>query len=172
VNTKIRVLLFQIIFLHYFFLISLIKLVAKFRKIDLALNGPKCTFALTIAKKICKMLLDPKSFYQLLAEQIKIERMKKDVSQQNLADHLDLSRTSIMNIETGRHKPSLFQVLQIANYLNIDYTTLIPYKFKKPGTSPANTKVKVNKGLTDDGKVTELDKSSQTAINKFLSNLK
>ena len=116
------------------------------------------------------MLPDFASFYQLLAEQIKIERMKKDVSQQNLADHLDLSRTSIMNIETGRHKPSLYQVLQIANYLNIDYTTLIPYKFKKPGTAPGN--VKVNKGLTDDGKVAELDQSSKTAINKFLSNLK
>lgn len=118
------------------------------------------------------MLPDFDPFYQLLAEQIKIERMKKNVSQQDLADHLDLSRTSIMNIETGRHKPSLYQVLQIANYLNIDYTILIPYRFKKPGSSTSMAKVKVNKGLTDDGKVTELDQSSKTALNKFLSNLK
>lgn len=71
------------------------------------------------------MLPDYDLFYQLLAEQIKIERMKKKISQQNLADYLNLSRTSVMNIETARHKPSLYQVLQIANYLNIDYSTLI-----------------------------------------------
>ncbi len=118
------------------------------------------------------MLPDYDLFYQLLAEQIKIERMKKKISQQNLADYLNLSRTSVMNIETARHKPSLYQVLQIANYLNIDYSTLIPYKFKRGESTGAITKVKVNKGLTDDGKVTELDKSTQTAINKFLSDIK
>jgi len=118
------------------------------------------------------MLPDYDLFYQLLAEQIKIERMKKKISQQNLADYLDLSRTSIMNIETARHKPSLYQVLQIANYLNIDYAILIPYKFKKSESASSTTKVKVSKGLSDDGKVTELDKSTQTAINKFLSDLK
>ncbi len=118
------------------------------------------------------MLPNHDLFYQRLAEQIKIERMKKNISQQNLADYLNLSRTSIMNIETARHKPSLYQVLQIADYLNIDYSILIPHKFKKSESTGSATKVKVNKGLSDDGKITELDKSTQTAINKFLSNLK
>ena len=117
------------------------------------------------------MLPDPETFYNLLAEQIKIERIKKKISQQNLADHLNLSRTSIMNIETGRHKPSLYQVLQISIYLNIDYTTLIPYKFKRPDDPTSSLSAKLKTGLTDQGTVKELNKPTQSAINNFLSDI-
>ncbi|MBS1511076.1 MAG: helix-turn-helix transcriptional regulator [Bacteroidetes bacterium] len=111
-------------------------------------------------------------FYTRLAEQIKIERIKKKVSQQNLADFLGLSRTSIMNIETGRHKPSVYQILQIAMYLNIDYTLLIPYKFKKANNLSTIESIKLKEGITDIGKVEELDKSAQNAVTNFLSDLK
>lgn len=118
------------------------------------------------------MIPDPETFYKLLAEQIKFERVKKKISQQNLADHLQLSRVSIMNIETARHKPSLYQVLQIAAYLSIDYVSLIPYQFKKPGESAQDQPVRLKEGLTDQGTIDDLDKPSQTAINNFLSDLK
>jgi transcriptional regulator with XRE-family HTH domain len=124
------------------------------------------------AKKFRKMLPDSESFYKLLAEQIKFERVKKKISQQDLADHLGLSRTSVMNIETARHKPSLYQVLQIATYLSIDFTSLIPYQFKKLGESSQDQPVRLKEGLTDQGTIDDLDKPSQTAINNFLSDLK
>ncbi|SKA09254.1 Helix-turn-helix [Chitinophaga eiseniae] len=117
------------------------------------------------------MLPDSELFYKQLAEQIKFERVKKDISQQNLADYLGLSRTSVMNIETSRHKPSLYQVLQIATYLNIDYTTLIPFKSTKADDNNSDS-VELKEGLTDQGSIDELDKSSKAAITNFLSGLK
>lgn len=118
------------------------------------------------------MLPDADTFYRLLAEQIKFERIKKKVSQQDLADHLDLSRTSIINIETGRHRPSLYQVLQIAAYLGIDYFLLIPYQVKKPEASIEEPAIELRDALSDQGTIEELDPTSQTAITKFWSDLK
>lgn len=118
------------------------------------------------------MLPDSDVFYKLLAEQIKFERIKKKISQQDLGDHLDLSRTSIINIETGRHRPSLYQVLQIAVYLGIDYVSLIPYQFKKPEDLVQEPPIELKDALTDQGTIEELDPSSQSAINKFWSDLK
>lgn len=114
------------------------------------------------------MLPQSESFYKSLAEQIKFERIKRKKSQQGLADHLGLSRTSIINLETGRHKPSIYQLLQIANYLSIDYTALIPFKEKRD-KSREKISVDVKKAIIDYG---ELDKSSKTAVSNFLTDIK
>lgn len=115
------------------------------------------------------MLPQSESFYKSLAEQIKFERIKRKRSQQGLADHLGLSRTSIINLESGRHKPSIYQLLQIANYLSIDYAALIPFKGKKSDRSKEKISIDVKKAIIDYG---ELDKSSKTAVSNFLTDIK
>ena len=115
------------------------------------------------------MLPDIDTFYTSLAEHIKIERIKKKVNQQDLADHLSLSRTSMINIETGRHRPSIYQILQIAAYLKIDFTDLVPFKMKNQTATKKKVTVDVKKAVIDEG---SLDKSQQTAVNNFLSDLK
>jgi transcriptional regulator with XRE-family HTH domain len=75
----------------------------------------------------------------------------------------------MINIETGRHRPSIYQLLQIAAYLKIDFTTLIPFKLKNQTTTKKKVTVDVKKAVIDEGR---LDRSQQTTVNNFLSELK
>ena len=45
---------------------------------------------------------------------IKVERAKKDLTQQELADHLSVSRQTIIAIESGRFNPSVKLALKMA----------------------------------------------------------
>lgn len=63
-----------------------------------------------ISKKICK--------------KIKLERAKKDYSQEQLALLSGLSRNAIWKIESGRVSPTIESLEKIANALDIDFATL------------------------------------------------
>lgn len=65
-------------------------------------------------------------FYEQLGLRITQERLSAGVRQEDLANYLELSRASIVNIEKGRQRPSTFMLLNIAKYLRIDFTKLIP----------------------------------------------
>ena len=67
-----------------------------------------------------------KKFYQEIGSRIRDARIINNITQQVLADQLGLTRASIINIEMGRHKPSLHLLLEIAEVLQLDYTALIP----------------------------------------------
>ena len=49
-----------------------------------------------------------------MKNRLKILRAERDWSQQNLADHLQISRQSINAIETGKYDPSLPLAFKIA----------------------------------------------------------
>lgn len=65
-------------------------------------------------------------FYQNLGQTISSIRIKKGLKQEDLAKHLDLSRPSIVNIEKGNQRPSIFTVIQIAVFLDVEIRDLIP----------------------------------------------
>lgn len=56
---------------------------------------------------------------------IKIERLKKNISQEELAEKCDVSRNSISLIETGKINPTIIRVIDIAKVLNVDVNVLI-----------------------------------------------
>lgn len=56
---------------------------------------------------------------QILGDNIRAERMRKRVSQEKLAEFVDVSKDTIRNIENGRQAPSAFIVFDIANALEI-----------------------------------------------------
>jgi len=60
----------------------------------------------------------------------KIEERRKDAmySQQKLADELSISRSSLANIENGRHQCSLIVLFQICKALNIETGDVLPTK--------------------------------------------
>lgn len=66
--------------------------------------------------------------YELIGENIIQLRSsgEKKISQQKIADHLDMSRTSIVNIEAGRQKVSLFALWEIAELFDKDISHLLP----------------------------------------------
>ena len=56
---------------------------------------------------------------KILSANIKAERVRKRLSQQELAFEIDVSQHSISQIEQGRQTPSAFIIFDIANALGI-----------------------------------------------------
>ena len=56
---------------------------------------------------------------------IKFARMRKELSQEQLAELVDVSRTAISFIETARHNPTILKVIDIAKVLDVDIEELI-----------------------------------------------
>jgi len=50
---------------------------------------------------------------------IKVQRAKKDITQADLAEAIDVSRLTIHSIETGKFNPSVLTALRIARYFDI-----------------------------------------------------
>lgn len=50
---------------------------------------------------------------------IKVERAKKNITQADLAEAIDVSRLTIHSIETGKFNPSILIVLKTARFFNI-----------------------------------------------------
>ena len=70
--------------------------------------------------------MDMKNFYENLAKNIKIERIKENITQQELANRAGLSRDTISQIERGIANPTLETIISIAKALNVDLNKLIP----------------------------------------------
>ena len=57
--------------------------------------------------------------YKAIGKRIKIARIKADMTQEMLAEKIDLSPTHLSNIETGTTRVSLATIVSIANGLDI-----------------------------------------------------
>lgn len=64
--------------------------------------------------------------YQLLGENIKAYRIQRQLTQEQLANEIELTRTSVVNIEQGRQHPPLHLLLEIAKALKVTLEALIP----------------------------------------------
>ncbi len=56
---------------------------------------------------------------------VKSQRLKRGISQEELAEKCDISRNSISLIETGKLNPTIIKVVDIANALNISVESLL-----------------------------------------------
>ena len=56
---------------------------------------------------------------------IKSERLRKGVSQEELAEKCDISRNSISLIETGKINPTIIRIIDIAEVLGVNVETLV-----------------------------------------------
>jgi DNA-binding XRE family transcriptional regulator len=64
--------------------------------------------------------------YKEIGARIRSYRRKIAMKPEILAEHLGLTRASIVNIEKGRHKPAIHTLLEISEVLQIPYVDLIP----------------------------------------------
>ena len=55
---------------------------------------------------------------------IKIARLKKGISQEELAEKVNTSRTTISMIETARQNPTILKIIDIAKVLETDINKL------------------------------------------------
>lgn len=63
--------------------------------------------------------------YKAIGKRIKIARIKQDLTQEELAEKVNLSGTHISNIETGNTKLSLPTIVALANELSVSVDELL-----------------------------------------------
>lgn len=112
---------------------------------------------------------DIDAFYIDLGLRIKTQRLALNFTQEALANELELTRASIINLENGRHKPSVYQIVLIAKYFNIDYTKLIPVPVELVVDKEKKTVPDLSNMVSDQE---EIDSPSKQAILDFLSSVK
>lgn len=56
---------------------------------------------------------------------IKSERLRRNISQEKLAELTNISRNSVSLIETGKINPTILKVVDIAKVLGIDINVLL-----------------------------------------------
>ena len=69
--------------------------------------------------------MEEKNRLRNLGINIKSERLRRNISQEKLAELTNISRNSISLIETGKINPTILKVIDIANVLNVDLSVLI-----------------------------------------------
>lgn len=64
--------------------------------------------------------------YKIIGERIKAKRKELSLNQDFLSKSLRLGRSSISNIESGRHQVPLINLYELANLLKLNIYDLIP----------------------------------------------
>lgn len=59
---------------------------------------------------------------------VKLERVKKDLTQEQLAEIMNVSQNYIANIECGKANMSLAKILELSEFLGTDIETLLQFK--------------------------------------------
>jgi transcriptional regulator with XRE-family HTH domain len=72
---------------------------------------------------------DPESIYRIFGRRLRELREDRGLPQQELAIMSGLTRASIANIEGGRQRVLLHQLLKFAQALRVDLSALIPEAF-------------------------------------------
>ncbi len=73
------------------------------------------------------LIMDKKTLLKRFGKNVKIERIKQDLTQEKLAEIMNVSQNYVANIEGGKANMSLGKVLELANYLNIDISVLLNF---------------------------------------------
>ncbi len=58
---------------------------------------------------------------------VKIERIKQDLTQEQFAEIMNVSQNYIANIECGKANMSLAKVLELSEFLNVDIKILLDF---------------------------------------------
>lgn len=100
-----------------------------YKRMDLLISRRRRKLPATLASRTPHM---DDQLYRLFGSRVRALREGKNVTQEELAKRVDLSRTSITNIEKGRQRVLLHQMVEIANALEAAPTELIPVISPKP----------------------------------------
>ena len=58
---------------------------------------------------------------------VKIERIKRDLTQEQLAEIMEVSQNYVANIECGKANMSLAKVLELSKFLNVNIERLLNF---------------------------------------------
>lgn len=110
-------------------------------------------------------------FYEMLGEKIREARKNQNLSQEDLADKLGMSRVSIVNIETGKQRLPLHVLADISELLKITVPELLPDFSNSASNSRSDQSDRINPVILNKIKKETEDsaESSEKVINYLLS---
>ena len=71
--------------------------------------------------------MDEKKLLKLFGFNLKIERLKRKISQETVAEALDFSSVYVSNVESGKHNISLVNALKFCEYYNLPLESFLKY---------------------------------------------
>jgi len=72
--------------------------------------------------------MDKQSLLKQFGKNVKIERIKQDLTQEELAERMNVSQNYLAGIECGRANMSLAKILELSQFLGIDINVLLDFK--------------------------------------------
>lgn len=72
--------------------------------------------------------MDKEELLKRFGKNVKIERIKKDLTREQLAEIMNVSVNYLSNVENGKANMSLAKVLELAEYLKTDIENLLNFK--------------------------------------------
>ena len=69
--------------------------------------------------------MDKQQLLKKFGKNVKIERIKKDLTQEQLAEIMNVSQNYVANIEGGKANMSLGKILELANFIGVDISQLL-----------------------------------------------
>ena len=72
--------------------------------------------------------MNKQNLLKRFGKNVKIERIKKDLTQEQLAEIMDVSQNYVANIECGKANMSLAKVLELSYFLQVDISVLLNFK--------------------------------------------
>ncbi len=74
--------------------------------------------------------MDKKTLLKQFGKNVKIERIKQNLTQEGLAEKMDVSQNYVAGIECGRANMSLGKILELSKFLNVDINILLDFTEK------------------------------------------
>ncbi len=72
--------------------------------------------------------MDKETLLKKFGKNVKIERVKKDLTQEQFAEIMGVSQNYVASIEGGKENMSLGKILELSKSLNVDIETLLIFK--------------------------------------------
>lgn len=72
--------------------------------------------------------MNKETLLKKFGKNVKIERIKKDLTREQLAETMDVSANYLSSIENGKANMSLAKVLELSQYLGTDIENLLNFK--------------------------------------------
>ena len=69
--------------------------------------------------------MDKQTLLKKFGKNVKIERIKKDLTQEQLAEIMGVSQNYVANIECGKANMSLGKILELSKFIGIDIDKLL-----------------------------------------------
>lgn len=71
--------------------------------------------------------MDKQNLLKKFGKNVKIERIKQDLTQEQLAEKMNVSQNYVASIECGKANMSLGKILELSEFLNVDINLLLEF---------------------------------------------